>query len=201
VASTPTTNGWVEDAEFTYNSITFLNGDWNVPSAPSSSNGQTIFLFDGLEPSNSGSIVQPVLQYGTSAAGGGNYWICASWYVISGGNYCYASPINVAVGDQILGQIAWTTSGQWYITCQDNNTNAASLLSTGNAITETQAFATLEVYGVSSCNEYPASGSTAFSQLGVQVGVTPSWTGQVLINDGCGESVNVISSSAVTLNY
>lgn len=36
-------------------------------------------MFSGIQ--NSTMIYQPVLQWGESAAGGGNYWGVASWYV------------------------------------------------------------------------------------------------------------------------
>ena len=44
---------------------------------------RTIFLFNGIQ--NSTSIYQPVLQWGPSAAGGGNFWTVASWYVDGAG--------------------------------------------------------------------------------------------------------------------
>ena len=54
--------------------------------APATRSRQTIFLFNGIQ--NTGAnfgILQPVLQYGSSAAGGGAFWSIASWYVTSGG--------------------------------------------------------------------------------------------------------------------
>ncbi len=128
--------------------------------------------------------------------------MCASWYVTAS-SYYYATPINVSVGANLLGQMSWIGStGQWYINCQNNNTGGASLLSVSKNIKETGAYLALEAYNIASCNEYPASGSTTFTNLGVQAGVTASWVGKVLINDGCGEAVHVHESTqSVTLDY
>jgi hypothetical protein len=74
-------NGWQTYAwwDSSDKSITYFLTDWVVPPAPSTSSGQTIFLFNGIQ--NTGTnygILQPVLQWGSSAAGGGTYWSVAS---------------------------------------------------------------------------------------------------------------------------
>jgi hypothetical protein len=80
-------SGWIA---YTYwnngtgNSITSFETTWEVPPPPASDSGQLIYLFNGIQ--NYGSnygILQPVLQWGTSPAGGGPYWAVASWYVTS----------------------------------------------------------------------------------------------------------------------
>jgi hypothetical protein len=66
--------------------ISVFKTTWKVPPDPQTTGKQTIFLFNGIQ--NYGSnfgILQPVLQWGPSAAGGGQYWSAASWYVTSGG--------------------------------------------------------------------------------------------------------------------
>ncbi|KAH9477225.1 Dihydrofolate synthetase [Psilocybe cubensis] len=65
---------------------------WTVPPSPAMTNTshlQTIFLFNALQPAVAGvsRILQPVLQYGTSAAGGGAFWSVASWYVANGTSF------------------------------------------------------------------------------------------------------------------
>jgi hypothetical protein len=79
-AHDPTINGWVEATQWDdkNQNVDFIDGDWTVPSNPAT-NGGTIFFFNGIEPSVQTYILQPVLQYGSSAAGGGNYWAIASW--------------------------------------------------------------------------------------------------------------------------
>lgn len=78
----PLGSGWIT---YTYwNSpsstpISYFNTNWTVPPAPATVSGQVLFLFNGLQ--NSSYILQPVLQWGVSAAGGGDYWAIANWYV------------------------------------------------------------------------------------------------------------------------
>ncbi len=80
----PTVNGWVEAANWTAaNTPTSMSASWKVPANPSTGGGQVIFFFPSYENAPGTRIVQPVLQYGASAAGGGAYWAIASWYVTS----------------------------------------------------------------------------------------------------------------------
>ena len=73
--------GWITYASWTNDTGTPVSRfatTWTVPPEPRTANGQTIFLFNGIQ--NSTMIYQPVLQWGPSAAGGGSYWAVASWY-------------------------------------------------------------------------------------------------------------------------
>ena len=82
-------SGWITYAYWnndTGHPLTSFRTTWQVPPAPATQESQTIFLFNGIQ--NNGTnygILQPVLQWGSSAAGGGPYWSIASWYVTSGG--------------------------------------------------------------------------------------------------------------------
>src|SRR5215831_4155454 len=96
--------------------ITSFSTTWLVPQPPSTTSGQTIFLFNGIQ--NTGSnfgILQPVLQWGTSAAGGGNYWAVASWYVTSGGQAFHTTLVPVNAGSTLVGVMTQTavSSGQY----------------------------------------------------------------------------------------
>lgn len=92
----PTINGWVEDANWTSPSpLGTLISFFTVPPAPTA-NGATIFLFPGAEPSNGSTILQPVLQYGPSAAGGGNNWAAASWYCCPSGYQNYSTTLSAS---------------------------------------------------------------------------------------------------------
>ena len=87
----------------------FVCSTWTVPPAPSTDSGQTIFLFNGIQ--NYGTnygILQPVLQWGPSAAGGGSYWSIASWYVTSGGDAFHTTLIQVDEGDVLIGLMTFT---------------------------------------------------------------------------------------------
>ena len=71
---------WAQASAPSGGSVTSLNSTWLVPSAPTNPNGgQVLFWWNGMEPQDTSAVLQPVLQWGPSAAGGGNYWAIASW--------------------------------------------------------------------------------------------------------------------------
>src|SRR5450631_577254 len=107
-------SGWITYASWTNSTGTPVSrfaSNWRVQAAPATSNGQTIFLFNGIQ--NSTMIYQPVLQWGPSAAGGGAYWAVASWYADGqSGHSFYSTPVRVNVGDVLTGVMTLTgTSG------------------------------------------------------------------------------------------
>jgi hypothetical protein len=167
----PTTNGWVEDANWTSPSpATKLTSRFGVPSAPSASAGQVVFFFPGMEPSDGTIILQPVLQWGASAAGGGDDWEIASW---SCGPSCVHSKlVKVASGDTLIGDITGSScspTGQctWKIVTKDNNSGKSTTLTThGDAESYVWLFGgVLEAYGISACNQYPSNGHETFSSV------------------------------------
>ena len=203
----PTTNGWVEDAHYSdcffwCDDLSYFSGIWEVPSAPSVVDGQTIFLFIGEENSGESEIVQPVLQWGVSCDGGGDYWSIASWFVWGSG--CAASqstPLyGVNPGDRIEGIIQQDCCGEWTIFSEDVNTGFEFSI-TVSADTMVNAYVTLEAYGVDSCNEYPAAGGTHFWNLNVQGGGTPGWQNEFPHRDCSSDNVVASGSSSVWLYY
>jgi hypothetical protein len=139
--------------------INALVSQWLVPPFPTSQQGQTIFLFNGLEPSSQNVILQPVLQWGPSVAGGGDSWAIASWLVNSGGVY-YSPLEGVNAGDTISGQTSFTQSGStlhWTILIQDTSSGAWSSLGvTSTGYQWTLALpAALEADNVSTCANFP----------------------------------------------
>src|SRR5450432_2137008 len=107
-------SGWIAYAFWnngTGRSISNFSTTWVVPPAPSAPAGQTIYLFNGIENyGNNYGILQPVLQWGGSDAGGGQYWSIASWYVTSGGQAFYTSLVKVNPGDALIGVMKLTGS-------------------------------------------------------------------------------------------
>ena len=83
----PAASGWIAYSYWTNTGtpITYFTTNWVVPSAPTSQASQTVFLFNGMQDgaTSTSYIVQPVLQWGPSAAGGGKYWAITNWYVSS----------------------------------------------------------------------------------------------------------------------
>src|SRR5450755_92079 len=126
-----TGNGWVEadawQAPLTSSdNIDYLGGTWMVPTYPLL-DGAVIYLFNGIEPANGSWILQPVLQFGVSPAGGGNYWAIASWLVSA--DQAFFSPLEtVYPGNTISGYTEMTTTSgstkYWQVVAQDTTTGA-----------------------------------------------------------------------------
>lgn len=166
----PVGNGWVEDSNWVLSlkkgdNIEWIQNEWVVPSAPKST-GATIFLFNGVEPKSGKWIMQPVLQYGSSYAGGGNYWTMASWLV---GSSVYVSTLTpVHAGDLLVGTTDETNvaSGKltYLVDAWDSTSGADSNLTVhSKGIQWGWAFeGVLEAYNVTKCTEFPASGKTRF---------------------------------------
>src|SRR5262245_34479638 len=79
------TEGWQSWSRWinrTSQRIVSFVAQWTVPVAPAAANGQTIYLFNGLQDAAGRHIVQPVLQWGPSPARGStNAWGLASFWV------------------------------------------------------------------------------------------------------------------------
>ena len=188
----PTINGWVESASVTTStSYGEIVADWIVPPAPTSNDGQTVFFFPGMEDANDVvSIIQPVLQYGPSAAGGGNNWAIASWNCCPSGTADYSTLVSVHSGDVIQGTVKSTCSAgtescsTWNITTADETSGQSTALS--NSPSEGQTFnwafgGVLEAYKIAQCSDYPPNGALAFYNLALydynfnQIS-NPSWS-------------------------
>jgi len=188
-------------------SITSYNGTWTVPPMPKDAGAQTLFLFTGLQD-NFGlnrdipsvvNIIQPVLQFGPSEAGGGQYWAMASWYVDSVGNAYYSTLTRTSSGNVIQGNMYMNpTNGVWAISTIDMTGGHSTQLNIAPNTTEPWAFVTLEVYTVSNCAEYP-TGSVPFTNLVFAPPQTPSWNVQV--SPGCDENVQVNGPTSVTIDF
>jgi len=198
---TPTTNGWVENTQFSNcvfgvcQELSSFSGYWIVPTAPSNVAGQTIFLFIGEEDYWMTEIIQPVLQWGSACDGGGNYWSIASWLVW--GSSCsqstHTGPYTVKAGDVIYGSMQDVGGGNWKIFVEDTSCGSSCYESeTVGANTMYNAYVTLEAYNVNSCNQYPASGSTYFYSMYISGG-TPGWVYAFPFKD-CGRSDHITSS-------
>lgn len=211
-----TGNGWVEASEWDVSlgkndNIDYLGGSWPVPKKPAK-NGGLIYLFNGIEPSGGTWILQPVLQYGASPAGGGNYYAVASWLVSSGGTAYHSTLKKVAVGDTITGftELTAVSGGKqsWWVEAIDGSITSTLKVKTSTKRHWTWAFAgVLEAYGISTCSEFPASGKVKFFADGPYHGfpsynlVTPeAWTGAVFPFTGgpsCGYSVSAGTNSTL----
>ena len=185
LTSNPALNGWAVSADWTSTQyITNLSAHFDVPAAPSSVASQLIYFFPSLMPAAQNTIIQPVLQYGTSPIGGGQYWALASWYVDGSGNSLHSKLLNVSTGDTIVGTMTGTqctASGgcTWAIVSRDATISKTRKLT----VTRPEAYTVanggvLEAYNVSTCADLPADGSITFSNLhaaGASGTLTPTW--------------------------
>lgn len=177
-------NGWIINSGWSNtsnNPISYFSTEWVVPPAPASSDEQTIFLFNGLEQNGIGAvpvgpyILQPVLQWGVSAAGGGNYWSITNWYADgTGGTALYGTLVQVNPGDTLQGIMTLTGANP------DGTYNYSSVFSGQSAadlsVTDidelTWACETLECYGITQASDYPDTIMTAMTGIEIRLGNT-----------------------------
>jgi hypothetical protein len=193
-------SGWIAYADWTNNTgnpITSFTTTWTVPPAPATQSGQLIYLFNGIQ--NSTMIYQPVLQWGASPAGGGNYWGVASWYVDSqGGPAFHSQLVRVNPGDTVIGVMTLTgqSGTSFSYNCQFQGI-ANSGFPIQNVQELTWCIETLEAYQITQCLDYPNIDDTAFQGINVQTGSsTPTlyWSPVNAVTD-CGQHAVVMSNS------
>ena len=166
-------HSWIEYAGVTTStSYGELTATWTVPVGPTSSDGQTVYLFPGLEDyQDVVSIIQPVLGWNADF---GKAWGIASWNCCVSGTTWESSPVSVNAGDTILGTIKDTCSAgtescaTWNVTSKDVSLGKSTTL--GNTPSEGQTFnwafaGALEVYNIVQCTDYPVLGSLTFSAV------------------------------------
>jgi hypothetical protein len=193
----PAINGWVENDKATTRTNTYgynwpndTAATWIVPPAPSSGDvGQTVYLFNSLQPTDVSSILQPVLQYG-STNGGGAYYTMANWCGI-GNNFWHDTLHQVSPGDTIKGEMAAQSdscdaSGHcfWTVTYAVNNYAYYTTFSCNfsSKIFRRVDRAVLEVYGLTACGQFPNTGGTLFGSVFVaQPGPDPNGTWNLVL--------------------
>ncbi|KAJ7723515.1 hypothetical protein DFH07DRAFT_1005307 [Mycena maculata] len=204
-AVTPEETGWVAYASWLNSgaAIGSFKTTWSVPPVPATWVGQTIFLFNSIEPATFDAIMQP---YGGSAAGGGEYWAVATWYLY-GDQTFFTTPVEVSVGQALDGivQLVGTSGSTYNYESQFTNVAGTALIVDGG---EELAWATitLEAYGVTQASTYP-SGSTVFSNTNLELssGEFPSITWSTASDpaDGITTTINVegSTSAVITITY
>lgn len=220
VANPPGTgNGWIEASQreaslSSSDNLDFLSGTWTVPSYPSLLSGQLLYVFNAIEPASGDWILQPVLQYGVSPAGGGNYWAIASWLVGANG-YAFHSPlVKVAPGNSIFGYTEMTAvsgdTSYWAVEARDTTTGAYSWITahvSGQHWTWAYA-AVLEAYNVTSCENFPSAGHAIFNGTVVDHGFPKyeslsqtGWYGAIYSYGGPSCEFAVVAGSESTLHW
>jgi len=204
---TPDDNGWMTYSQWdntTITPISYLSTNWIVPLPPTTNSGQTIFLFNGLCPDTWAWILQPVLQWGVSAAGGGNYWAISNWYVDDSLYFC-DTLMNVSPGTNLQGIMTLTSDSSSnysynssFIVDSSGTILPGCNLQVNNIPILTWAFQTLEVYGVTQCTDYPADTVVKMTNIIIKtdsINPTLVWTPQDAYTD-FGQNTTIVSNSS-----
>jgi len=185
--------------------ITELYGEWTVPPSPFADDGQILYYWNGVEPSDNSAVLQPVLQWGSTPAGGGEYWGVASWYV-SSTNAFYTMIMNVNVGDVVTGHNKILNNGSWVITGgKRGSPQTVSLTYRPPRTDYTYAFQVLEAYDIKECQRnYPRSGNIVFDNIFVFVDgnkVPAIWETMTQDTITCNERAGVASPTEVSISW
>jgi hypothetical protein len=149
--------------------------------------------------------IQPVLQFGSTPAGGGSYWAVASWYVSSTNSF-YTPTFKVDVGDVINGTLYTLNNGSWVCNGTSNASgHSASFVYQPPSSDYTTAYHVLETYGVVNCQVYPATGGqVTFTNITVFADhervATPNWTTNTK-DATCDEHATVDAPDQVSIHY
>ena len=198
------TGGWVTWVSWrngTGTAISSFTTSWIVPAPPTNPASQLVYFFNGLQSSGGTEILQPVLQWGTSGAGGGAFWSIASWHVDSQRHAFCTPAVPVNPGDAVTGLMTMTgayNDGTHNYRCEFVGLAETALMALG--LSElTDASETLEAYGVTSSKEYPSGPSTAMNRIDVQIGGNPAllaWASKTMQNPRYGENAIIVSDAS-----
>jgi len=150
--------GWVAYTEWMNDktdSIQLFTADWIVPPEPADKAGQTIFLFTGLQ--NTRFILQPVLQWGPSFAGGGAFWSIANWYTDGTKDHTFCSgALPVVPGQRLTTKIERTGQVDRSFRYRSSFEGFPDLdIEREDVIELLWAFVVLESYNVQTVKNYP----------------------------------------------
>jgi len=191
---------------FNTNHVTNFTGNWPVPPVPTTKSSQTLFYWNGVEDTTNDEVLQPVLQWGSSAAGGGQYWAIASWYVSSSRSF-WSDLVNVNVGESIFGGLYEDNStGVWDVVSTDVQTNKSTSFKYKHPTPiETYSYVVLEAYTIAECTDYPANTKfEAFTNLQITLTsgpVTPTWVPDIQQPITCSEHAIVVSNTEVDIYF
>ena len=190
--------------------ITSYSMKFRVPLPPETPSHQTVFLFNGIQPSASipnKAVLQPVLQWGNqNDPDGGPFWSVASWFVRGQPGALDISArtraIRVDADTDLVATISLTdnSDGVFSYLCEFSGVTGSALaveLST-ELVRVTTA---LECYKVAGDTELPASPSTSFRDITIQVNdnnrVSPNWQLKNLAPAGSGIAATLVNHAGI----
>lgn len=197
-------DGWITHSYLSYRDnslpISLFSTTWIVPSPPSKKADQVIYIFNGMETIDSGiaHIVQPVLQWGVTPAGGGDFWAICNWYVTSNYLFFHDSLIKVNPGDTLKGIIKLTSSSGDLFNYNVSFFGYPSSIQVNAIPPGAGPYIVLESFNIKSCDEYPAD--EKIRMYNIQI-ITDSiyplvkWETYTKVND-CGQFTNLINGTS-----
>jgi len=199
---------WIENSQWRNGGsepIVYFSTTWVVPPAPASSDNQLVYIFNGMQPDSAVHILQPVLQWGSGHAGGGNFWTITNWYADGQGGPAVFQPlINVNSGDVLQGIMTCTGKSGTEFNYKSSFAGFPAADVTVTDVDElTWAYETLECYGMTQCSDYPNIPFVGMTDIEIKTG-TPgtggtdaalSWFPSVSFTD-CGQACVIVSNNS-----
>lgn len=174
-ASNATVRQWMDNAGYTYDDgYSKFSGNYNIPADPKSGDGQILYYFIGLENIGYGAvnILQPVLKWHDA-------WSLASWACCPRNISTTSRTIRgLEEGQIVKGSIERIGASTWKIDSTVNG-ETTTLQPRVGSYTYSWADVTLEIYSISSCDQY-SDGKVHFTDMKLTgergESVTPEWT-------------------------
>lgn len=149
---------------------TYFSAKWIVPSPPKESD-QLLYFFNallGMDFLENGNhfdhIIQPVLQWGLSPAGGGKYWAICNWYV-NDLDYFHDSLIVVNSGTLLEGVLKQTSTSNNRFSYNSSFSGYPTGLQVDDLPQLQLAYVALESYKAESSDEYPTNQKIKFFDI------------------------------------
>ncbi len=194
-------DGWITYADgqfFSQNPLSKFSTNWIVPQPPKKVSNQLLYIFiggGGTFYSGYSYIIQPVLQWGISPAGGGNYWSICNWFVINN-EFFHDSLLLVQPGTSLNGIIRLTSFSDSSFSYNSSFGGYPTSLQVDNIPELINLYIAFEAYSVQECIEYPVDEKVKFCDIQILTGVHTDfmWTPVNWVSD-CGQFTEVISNS------
>ncbi|MBY5841266.1 hypothetical protein J3P71_20690 [Rhizobium leguminosarum] len=183
---------------------------FTVPPAPHKNEGQTIFIFPGVQPARSSkhiAVLQPVLQWGKSATGGSESWTAQTYYIRGTRETgldvgAYSSRQNVNIGDELNATIrleeARDVSGiRTYFYSSKLEGIDGTYLGIDAPEPFVQVGLAIEIYAGSSCSSLPNGNEIAMQSIVKSEGATLSPNWQIVAEAMCSFNVTAAESNGI----
>lgn len=199
----PIGHAWLNYASFYTASgveVGTFNAKYKVPGNPTKDDGQTLYYFIGVQDNGSSplTILQPVLGYNGNGASG---WSISSWNCCPAGQPHQSNTISgIQPGDIITTSMQKTGSGAYTITATWNGQSATLVVNTGSEFFNWPNV-TLEVYNISSCDEFAVGPIEFFDLELLDTNGNPIPMNWTITGNGsvCNTRVTVVSPTEITI--